>query len=150
MRVNLGEWTLQGTRRVDVLKLYLTLEHFGRSRLGRMIERQIDLARHFASTIEACPELELLHQPELNIVCFRYRGLPHWPEWIDDDAPLDRLNTRIQEHIEESGLGWLSLPHYRKRTILRAVILHPRCDEALLDRILDAVRAAGRELMGQA
>ncbi len=145
-RVNLGEWTLQGTRRVDVLKLYLTLEHFGRARLARMIERQIDLARVFADAIEACPELELLHRPELNIVCFRYRGVPPWPEWIDDDSPLDRINTRIQERIEESGVAWLSLPHYRRRTILRAVILHPRSDEALLDKILDEVRAAGRAL----
>lgn len=145
-RVNLGEWTLQGTRRVDVLKLYLTLEHFGRARLARMIERQIDLARVFAAAIDTCPELELLHPPELNIVCFRYVGSPRWPEWIDDDSPLDRLNAKIQERIEESGLGWLSLPHYRKRTILRAVILHPRCDEALLDGILDEVRKVGREL----
>ena len=73
---------------------------------------------------------------------------PPWPEWIDDASPLDRLNERIQERIEGSGLGWLSLPHYRKRNILRAVILHPRCDEAVLDRILDEVRASGRELMG--
>ena len=144
-RVNLGEWTLQGTRRVDVLKLYLTLEHFGRARLGRMIERQIDLAHLFARTVETCPELELLHHPELNIVCFRYRGLPGGGA-EPDEAALDRVNTRIQEKIEESGLGWLSLPHYRQRTILRAVILHPRCDEALLDRILDAVRSAGREI----
>jgi len=148
-RTNLGEWTLQGTRRVDVLKLFLTLEHFGRARLARMIERQVDLARVFAGAIADCPELELLHRPELNIVCFRYRGHPAWPEWIDDDAPLDRLNTRIQERLEESGIGWLSLPHYRRRTILRAVILHPRTTEALLDRILDQVREAGREILRQ-
>ncbi len=147
-RVNLGEWTLQGTRRVDVLKLYLTLEHFGRARLARMIERQIDLAQNFAGAIAACPELELLHHPELNIVCFRYRGVRTGANRIADNERLDFINTKIQERIEASGLGWLSLPHYRRRTILRAVILHPRCTEALLDRILDEVRSAGRELAG--
>jgi glutamate/tyrosine decarboxylase-like PLP-dependent enzyme len=145
-RVNLGEWTLQGTRRVDVLKLYLTLEHFGRARLAQMCERNCEVARRFASAISSCPELELINQPDLNIVCFRYRGLPQWPEWVDDDSPLDRLNARIQERIEGTGHAWLSLPRYRKRNVLRAVILHPRCDEVLLDSVLDEVRAAGKEL----
>jgi glutamate/tyrosine decarboxylase-like PLP-dependent enzyme len=147
-QVNLGEWTLQGTRRVDALKLYLTLENFGRARLARIIERNCELARRFASAIESCPELELAHHPDLNIVCFRFRGLPHWPEWVEDDSPLDRLNARIQERIEQAGHLWLSLPRYRNRNLLRAVILHPRCDEALLDRLLEEVRAVGRELTG--
>lgn len=144
--VNLGEWTLQGTRRVDVLKLYLTLEHFGRERLARMCERNCQLARGFAAKIAACPELELINEPDLNIVCFRYRGMPHWPEWTEEDSPLDRLNVRIQERIEAAGHAWLSIPRYHKRTVLRAVILHPRCDEALLDRVLQEVREVGKEL----
>jgi glutamate/tyrosine decarboxylase-like PLP-dependent enzyme len=147
-RINLGEWTIQGTRRVDALKLYLTLEHFGRARLAGIIERNLELARRFASAIAACPELELVNEPDLNIVCFRYRGLPHWPEWVDEDSPLDRLNARIQERIERAGHAWLSLPHYNRRRFLRAVIIHPRCDEALLDRVLAEVRTAGEELSG--
>jgi glutamate/tyrosine decarboxylase-like PLP-dependent enzyme len=148
LRVNLGEWTLQGTRRVDALKLYLTLEHFGRARLARMMERNLELAGRFASAVASCPELEAVNEPDLNLVCFRYRGLPHWPEWVEDDSPLDRLNARIHERIEQAGHAWLSLPRYRNRSVLRAVVLHPRCDEILLDRLLEEIRQAGRELMG--
>jgi glutamate/tyrosine decarboxylase-like PLP-dependent enzyme len=144
--MNLGEWTLQGTRRVDALKLYLTLEHFGRARLASIIEHGCDLARRFAAKIEAHPELQLVQPPDLNIVCFRYRGLPHWPEW-SEDSPIDRLNARIQERIERAGHAWLSLPRYGSRRFLRAVILHPRCDDGLLDRLLDEVLKAGRELI---
>jgi hypothetical protein len=41
---NLGEFGLQGTRHVDVLKLWLTLLHFGRSGWERLIEHGFALA----------------------------------------------------------------------------------------------------------
>ncbi len=146
-RVNLGEWTLQGTRRVDVLKLYLTLEHLGQERLARMIETNCRAAARLASAIASHPDLELVSEPDLNIVCFRHRGSPNRPEWVEDQSPLDRLNARIQERVERIGHAWLSLPRYRKQSILRAVILHPRCDDALLDRMLAEVRQIGEELI---
>ncbi len=144
-RLNLGEWTLQGTRRVDVLKLYLTLEHFGRVRLARLVERSCEVAGRFAAAIAAHPELELVTDPQLNIVCFRYRGNPHWPEWVEDDSPLDRLNARIHQRIEQAGHAWVSLTRYRNRNVLRAVIIHPRCGDALLNELLEEVLKAGRE-----
>lgn len=142
---NLGEWTLQGTRRVDVLKLYLTFEHLGRVRLARIIERHLDLAQYLADQIEASDELELLTRPDLNIVNFRYRGLVPRAQSAEAALRDDVITARIQTAIERSGLGWLSLPEYRGRRYLRAVILHPDTDECRLDAILDEVIRSGRQ-----
>ncbi|MEZ4649755.1 MAG: pyridoxal-dependent decarboxylase [Candidatus Eisenbacteria bacterium] len=144
---NLGEWTLQGTRRVDVLKLYLTLEHIGRTRLARIIERHLDLAAYLAERIDGHDELELLTRPDLNIVNFRYRGPSPWDDCEKVALRCDRITASIQRSVEDSGLGWLSLPEYRGRRYLRAVILHPDTDERRLDAILDEVVRAGREAL---
>jgi glutamate/tyrosine decarboxylase-like PLP-dependent enzyme len=130
-RPNLGEYTIQGTRRVDVLKLWLTLEHFGMKRLGTLIDQHLARARWFADRIRARTELELVADPDLSIVCFVARPRP-------GEDP-DRLQEAIQREVARRGHGWLSMPRYRGRRVLRAVILHPRCDEAVLGRLLDDV-----------
>ncbi len=141
---NLGEWTLQGTRRVGALKLYLTLEHFGADLLGRLIERCHHLAGHLVARIQSEPELELLQAPDLNIVCFRHRGPTAGGRPELEGAALDDWNARLHAAIESGGRAWLSFTGYRGARWLRAVILHPRCDEALLDRIVDDVLRAAR------
>jgi glutamate/tyrosine decarboxylase-like PLP-dependent enzyme len=143
-RVNLGEYTIQGTRRVDALKLWLTLEHLGLETLSSLIERSIDRARWMADTIRESPGLELLAEPDLNIVCFRARPLGVDPS---DGPRMDALQIAVQREVARLGHGWLSLPIYRGRRILRAVILHPRCDEARLRQILNDVERAARTVL---
>jgi glutamate/tyrosine decarboxylase-like PLP-dependent enzyme len=139
---NLGEYTIQGTRRVDVLKLWLTLEHFGTDYLGGLIDLQIERAGKLARRIAATPGLELTAEPDLNIVCFRVI-----PDGIDqgEGERLDRIQAQVQREVAHRGHGWLSMPSYRGRRVLRAVILHPRCDDATLERLLSDVLDAARE-----
>lgn len=141
-RPNLGEFTIQGTRRVDVLKLWLTLEHFGTDYLGELIDEHLARARWLADRIRETPELELIAEPDLSIVCFRAR-----PRGVDpaDGAAMDAVQARVQREVAKGGDGWISMPVYRGRRVLRAVILHPRCDESVLSRLLDdVIEAAAR------
>ena len=142
-RPNLGEYTIQGTRRVDVLKLWLTLEHFGTEYLQRLIEERIELAGWLADRIRETARLELITRPDLNIVCFRVR-----PRGVDpaDGEALDAAQAAVQADVARRGHSWLSLPVYRGRRVLRAVILHPRCDKKRLRQTLDDVQAALRQI----
>jgi L-2,4-diaminobutyrate decarboxylase len=140
-RPNLGEYTIQGTRRVDVLKLWLTLEHFGTAYLARLIEEQVERARWLADRIEEHPDLELVTRPDMNIVCFRV--VPGGSGAMDQDR-MDALQTRIQRDVARRGHGWLSMPTYHGRRVLRAVILHPRCDRGVLGQLLQDVLEASR------
>ncbi|MBD3160476.1 MAG: aspartate aminotransferase family protein, partial [Candidatus Eisenbacteria bacterium] len=136
---NLGEYTIQGTRRVDVLKLWLTLEHLGTARLGRLIDRNLERAALLARGIEESEGIDLLANPDLNIVCFRAR-LPD--DGSADDGRLDALQTTIQEEVAREAEIWLSLPRYRGRRILRAVVLHPDAGEERIEALLGSLRAA--------
>jgi glutamate/tyrosine decarboxylase-like PLP-dependent enzyme len=140
-RPNLGEYTIQGTRRVDILKLWLTLEHFGVAYLAGLMEEQVERARWLADRIEENPDLALVTQPDMNIVCFRVQ-----PRGIDASEVdrLDALQSAVQQEVARRGHGWLSMPSYRGRRVLRAVILHPRCDREVLARLLQDVSEASR------
>lgn len=143
-RPNLGEYTVQGTRRVDVLKLWLTLEHLGLETIAGLIEREVERAHWMAEAIHEAEDLDLVAEPDLNIVCFRAR-----PKGVDphDGARMDALQAAVQAEVARRGHGWLSLPVYRGRRILRAVVLHPRCDEVRLRQILEDVRAAAASIV---
>ncbi|MFB3908636.1 MAG: aspartate aminotransferase family protein [Candidatus Eisenbacteria bacterium] len=138
-QTNLGEYTMQGTRRVDVLKLWLTLEHFGMSALGGLIETLTERARWLADRIEAAGELDLIGPPDLNIVCFR--ALPRGVD-PEDGPRVDAIQEEVQKEVARRGHGWISIPRYQGRRILRAVILHPRCDTDVLASVLADVREA--------
>lgn len=146
-RRNVGEYTIQGTRRVDILKLWLTLEHFGRDLLSELMAECLRRARLLAAKIEEIPELELLTPPQLNIVCFRYAPAD-WDRKRDAEK-IDELNRRIHARLEEEGAGWISLPRHRGRRWLRFVILHPLADGARLSQILQRVTTLGRLLANQ-
>jgi glutamate/tyrosine decarboxylase-like PLP-dependent enzyme len=77
----------------------------------------------------------------MNIVCFRVV-----PNGIDASnvERLDALQTTVQHEVARRGHGWLSMPTYRGRRVLRAVILHPRCDREVLGQLLQDVLEASR------
>lgn len=138
---NLGEFTIQGTRRVDIVKFWLTLEHLGTERLARFVEESVERAKRFADSIRNSPELELIVDPHLSIVCFRAVAPGIDPA---DTERMNALQVAVQQGVARRGHGWLSLPSYRGKRILRAVILHPRCEDSVLGRLLDDVRETVR------
>ncbi len=56
------------------------------------------MARFLADAIRAREDFELLADPGLSIVNFRYH-----PAGIGDEAPLDRLNRQIVNRLVASG-----------------------------------------------
>ncbi len=140
-RRNVGEYTIQGTRRVDILKLWLTLEHFGTNTLADLMEDCLKRAKHVTRRLNASGCCRLLCPPQLNIVCFRYEP----PEWdhLSREADIISLNQRIHNELTKDGPGWISYPSHHARRWLRFVILHPLADEKLLDGIIDRVIELG-------
>ncbi len=146
-RRNVGEYTVQGTRRVDVLKLWLTLEHFGLDLLADLMADSLERAQRLTRHIAAQPELELLAEPQLNIVCFRYR--PPGMDGRRDGEALDELNLAIHRRLRPSGPGWIAIPRHRGRRWLRFVVLHPLARDDRLAQIVDEVIAAGRAVVAE-
>ncbi|HEV2915088.1 MAG TPA: pyridoxal-dependent decarboxylase [Pyrinomonadaceae bacterium] len=130
---NLGEITVHGSRRVEVLKLWLSLQHIGRRGYRQLVDEGCRLAEHFLSKVEERPHFELVGKPDMNILCFR--GTPEavsparWDEW----------NTRLQAYLLREKGFFLSCPPYRGAHWLRVVLLNPYADEQMVDRLFDDI-----------
>lgn len=131
---NLGEISVQGTRHVDILKLWLSLQHLGKQGYDALITANYTLTEHFVAAVKALPFLELASPPEMNLVCFR--GCPDWLP----AAAWDDWNRNLQTHLLQYAKTFFSLPRYRGNYWLKAVLLNPYTTFSDIDRIFNAIQ----------
>ncbi|MGE0799366.1 MAG: aspartate aminotransferase family protein [Lautropia sp.] len=129
-----GEWLheygLQTSRGFGALKVWMALMEHGTAKFGRLIDQNIAQARYLADLVRANASLELVTEPELNIVCFR-----HAPVGQTEDA-LKALNTEIMIRLQENGLAALSDTTIGGRHCLRAAICNHRTRYEDLDLLV--------------
>jgi len=130
---NLGQRTLECTKRFLSLNLYVALKVLGTDFFAGFVERMQDLAAGFARSIEARPDWELAVRPEGNIVCFRYA-----PAGVAD---LDGLQSRLRDSIVHSGQYHLVKTVLRGRTYLRTTLINPLTTAADLEGLLALAEA---------
>jgi glutamate/tyrosine decarboxylase-like PLP-dependent enzyme len=141
----LNFWRLgfEGTRRWRALKLWLSWKHVGSEGFARLVEANIDLARHMAARIAASPDFEALPaDPALSVVCFRHlpAGRPAPARGTPAATELDVHQDRLQHALEASGEGWVSTTRLRGATYLRAGILNTQSTTDDVDELLEILR----------
>jgi len=137
-----SEYGFQQTRGFRALKLWFVLQAAGRRGLSELIARHNQLARELAQRIRAQPELELLAEPALSIVCYR-----HIPAALrGDENALAAHNRTLMERMQAGGRAFVTNADLAGRFALRACILHPRTSAADLDALVAETLRIGREL----
>jgi glutamate/tyrosine decarboxylase-like PLP-dependent enzyme len=131
------------SRSFRALKVWMSLRTFGRTRLIRCIESNIDLARHLSRLVEEAPDFELLAPVPLSIVCFRYVP-PDAPQDDKRDEWLKRLNTALADALLADGRAFLSRTTLQGKFALRACILNHRTSPADIDLLLRTLRELGQ------
>jgi aromatic-L-amino-acid decarboxylase len=124
------------SRGFRALKVWMTLLTYGTDRLGAAVQQCCDVAQHLADRVDREPELQRLAPVALNIVCFRY---------VTGGVDLDRLNVEIVADVQEAGIAAPSTTQINGRLVIRAAIVNHRTEAVDVDRLVDAVLAAGRE-----
>ena len=116
----LADYGFQLSRGFRALKAWMSLKEHGSLKYGRMIQQNIDQARHLAELVEAAGELELVAPVTLNVVCFRYvrAGL--------DGAALDALNKQIEIELQERGTAVVSGTTIRGKYVLHVANCNQR------------------------
>jgi glutamate/tyrosine decarboxylase-like PLP-dependent enzyme len=131
------------SRRARSLPVWATLRAYGRDGYREIVERNLDLARTLAATVDAAPDLERLADVPLNIVCFRYR-----PPGADDGPVLDDLNRRIGEAAIEDGRVFFGTTDYGGRVAFRPAFVNWRTREEDALLVAQVVRELGAKLNG--
>jgi L-2,4-diaminobutyrate decarboxylase len=127
------------TRRFDALKVWFSFQVLGRRKLAALIDRTLDLATAAAAAIRSHPRLELLQEPPLGCVVFRYR--PSNPG-TDQEA----LNEALRRRLFDSGQAVLGHTRVRGHGYLKLTFLNPCLEPVEVAGLLRLVVDLGRVL----
>jgi glutamate/tyrosine decarboxylase-like PLP-dependent enzyme len=128
----------QWTRRMNSLKLWMTLRAHGRRGYEELIDRQLKLAQSFVLWIRASDTFELATVPTLPIVTFRLKSVP-----------ADRLteaHVRIVDEVTRDGQRWISETVVNGRSVMRMMIISYLTEERHLRDLESALSLAARNL----
>ncbi len=128
------------SRRARSLAVWATLAAYGRAGYRAMVERHVALAQRVGKQVRESKDLELLEEPRLNVVCFRYR-----PADVPE-AELDDLNRRLGQAIIEDGRVYFGTTVYAGKVAFRPAISNYRSTESDVDLILSVTRELGQRM----
>jgi L-2,4-diaminobutyrate decarboxylase len=136
-----GLKSIPSTRPFAALPLVASLRHQGMDEVRANLRAPLVAIRTLAETIQRQPDLELAHQPDTGILCFRVKppGIP--------EGRLNELQRTSYEQIIRGGNRSVSMTTLDGKTVLRLVAISPAVTvEALMDT-LTTVRALAREVL---
>jgi L-2,4-diaminobutyrate decarboxylase len=128
---NIGEMTIQCSKRADAVKLWLTLQMSGTRVFAEAMEHVAEVTRYLYEEVAASADFEPMHEPQFNIFCFRHRS--------DDET-----NAALRERLIRSGQAWITSTVLKGQRVLRVTIINPRTERSDVDRLLDALRRLAR------
>jgi len=143
------------SRGFKALKVWMSLKEHGIDKYRRQISRNIAQAMYLGELIRKSPELELLADVSMNIVCYRYT--PHQlpsPDRneFDDLNEFDNLNAFNKEllmQLHESGKAAPSYTLLNGQYAIRVAITNHRTRLADMDILVEATIEIGRRLIGR-
>lgn len=149
---DLGRHTLEGSRPGMAMLVHACMSIIGRQGFERLIDLSIQKAQRFAQMIKNHPDFELISEPELCLLTYRYvpEKLQTFLAQCDDDgkkhtiyAALDKLTAAIQKRQREQGRSFVSRTRltpikYQNRltVVFRVVLANPLTCEQVLEQVL--------------
>ena len=157
---DLGSHTLEGSRSGMAMLLYASMNIISRPGYELLINNSIEKAHYFAQCIEQDADFELVTQPELCLLTYRYvpaktqQALLHaTPK--KRDILLELLNDLtkfIQKRQRESGKSFVSrtriTPEKWQRkatTVFRVVLANPLTTTEILANVLNEQKQLAQE-----
>jgi len=132
----------QWSRRMNSLKLWLTLRVHGRKAYEDMMEGQMQLASSMRTWIGSSEHFELAGPQTLPILNFRLRGA------ADDEA--EAAHRTFIDEFNRDGRYWISCTRVRGKSVLRMMIISYLSTADHLAGLQEALQAAAQRVTVQA
>ncbi len=133
---NLVTTSLLTSRRFDALKLWISLQALGRNELAAMIDRTVALAGHAGAVVRGTSQLELVCDPQLSTVVFRY---------LPTRADSDETNSAIRQRLFDRGQAVVGHTRVGGRQCLKFTCMNPSVSEVQLEDLIGLVVEQGKE-----
>ncbi|MFF9087944.1 lysine decarboxylase DesA [Streptomyces sp. NPDC014991] len=136
--------SLQTTRRFDALKLWLTLRTMGADGIGQLFDEVCDLAREGYQLLAADPRYDVVVEPTLSTLVFRYV-----PTAVTDPAATDRANLYARKALFASGDAVVAGTKVAGRHYLKFTLLNPETTTADITAVLDLIAGHAEQYLGE-
>jgi L-2,4-diaminobutyrate decarboxylase len=130
------------SRRADALKVWIALQRYGANGIGSLYDRLCDVTRTLHDALADRRDFEALHEPESNILCFRWVGSPR-----REEVSLDAANRELRERYNRSGRGWITSTVLGGRRVLRVTMMNPLTHAKHVTRLLDGLAQEAQSLL---
>lgn len=128
------------TRPMSVLSLVTLLRGQGLTRLVDGLRQPLIAVRSAAEYARDMPDVELCHQPDTGILCFRMTPTG------EPDAAVDARQRRLYELIMSSGERSISITELDGKSALRLAVVRPDTTFDDLRETIDVLRRMARDV----
>ncbi|EOX3403958.1 pyridoxal-dependent aspartate 1-decarboxylase PanP [Vibrio cholerae] len=157
---DLGSHTLEGSRSGMAMLVYASMHIISRPGYQLLIDQSIEKARYFADLIDAQTDFELVSQPELCLLTYRYLpahvrmalGKSQGVQRAQLNELLNELTKFIQKKQRETGKSFVSRtqlnPHQWDKLatiVFRVVLANPLTTKEILHNVLDEQREIAQQ-----
>ena len=122
----------------------MSLEALGQEQDAAIIYHGVTLAQQVAAYVKEQSALELVMQPQLASVLFRFR-----PQTQMDDAGIALLNQKIGDALLESGRANVGVTEHNGVTCLKLTLLNPTVTLEDVKVLLSLVERTAQEVMAK-
>ncbi|WP_372767540.1 pyridoxal-dependent aspartate 1-decarboxylase PanP [Pseudoalteromonas sp.] len=148
---DLGSHTLEGSRPGMAMLVHACLSIIGRKGYEMLIDKSLEKARYFAELIKQTDDFELVTEPELCLLTYRYvpekikevLNVADEQTKLDIYAALNRFTASMQKRQREAGRSFVSrtrLTPYQydnlPTVVFRVVLANPLTSNQILHDIL--------------
>ncbi|MET8949549.1 lysine decarboxylase DesA [Streptomyces sp. NPDC004393] len=136
--------SLQTTRRFDALKLWMTLRVMGADGVGALFDEVCELARKGWELLAADPRFDVVVEPQLSTLVFRYI-----PAAVTDPAGIDRANLYARKALFASGDAVVAGTKVAGRHYLKFTLLNPETTTDDIAAVLDLIAGHAEQYLGE-
>ncbi|GAA0961174.1 pyridoxal phosphate-dependent decarboxylase family protein [Actinocorallia libanotica] len=136
-----GDKNLECTKRPMIMPLWTLWSMYGPALFTRKIDHLCAMTVQAHRMLAAEPDFTVLHEPEANILCFRFT-----PEGLDD-ADLHALQLAIRNRLRADGRFFISKVHIGGVAALRVVLMNHKITAEHLDLLITEIRTTGSRVL---
>lgn len=114
------------SRELRGLKIWMVIRSYGKQGLSHLITRNILVAEYLKNKILDHPDLTLMSDGKLSIICFKWNG-------------SDEINEEIITKIQERKKFYLSRTTLKGKPTLRVCILNLHATPELIDEFIEEI-----------
>lgn len=148
---DLGQYSIEGSRPGMAMLVHAAFHIIGRKGYEIIIDQNVEKTQKFARMLAQAPDFELMAQPELNILNYRYAPadiqarltIAGEQEQAKINEVLDRVTKRMQKMQRAAGKTFVSRTRFRQHryhnqavSVFRVVLANPMTTTDTLRSIL--------------